>query len=68
MRRRDLVDQVSVHTFADESLGSGRGIDILIHSTGLTALPETRLGDATRHQPSPTFGKRPQRSRKETHV
>ncbi|MFF3160034.1 SDR family NAD(P)-dependent oxidoreductase [Streptomyces sp. NPDC057910] len=44
VRRLDLGDQASVHTFADEFLASGRSIDILINNAGVMALPETRLG------------------------
>ncbi|WP_329468640.1 SDR family NAD(P)-dependent oxidoreductase [Streptomyces sp. NBC_01431] len=44
VRRLDLGDQASVHTFADEFLASDRGIDILINNAGVMALPETRLG------------------------
>ncbi|CAM5388928.1 SDR family NAD(P)-dependent oxidoreductase [Streptomyces tanashiensis] len=32
VRRLDLGDQASVHTFADEFLASGRSIDILINN------------------------------------
>ncbi|MEU3724073.1 SDR family NAD(P)-dependent oxidoreductase [Streptomyces sp. NPDC031705] len=44
VRRLDLGDQASVHTFADEFLATGRSIDILINNAGVMALPETRLG------------------------
>ncbi|EDX20214.1 MULTISPECIES: hypothetical protein [Streptomyces] len=55
VRRLDLGDQASVHTFADEFLAIDRGIDILIHNAGGMALPRpasTRLGGAVRHQPA----------------
>ncbi|MDS0137803.1 MULTISPECIES: SDR family NAD(P)-dependent oxidoreductase [unclassified Amycolatopsis] len=40
----DLGDLESVRAFAERVLASGRGIDVLIGSAGIMALPETRVG------------------------
>ncbi|MGW3963882.1 SDR family NAD(P)-dependent oxidoreductase [Amycolatopsis sp. NPDC005003] len=40
----DLGDLESVRAFAERFLASGRGIDVLIGSAGIMALPETRVG------------------------
>ncbi len=40
----DLGDLDSVRAFADEFLGSGRPIDLLINNAGIMACPETRVG------------------------
>ncbi|MGK3209103.1 SDR family NAD(P)-dependent oxidoreductase [Amycolatopsis sp. MEPSY49] len=40
----DLGDLDSVRAFAERFVASGRGIDVLIGSAGIMALPETRVG------------------------
>ncbi|XVQ09217.1 SDR family NAD(P)-dependent oxidoreductase [Spirillospora sp. CA-255316] len=40
----DLGDLDSVRRFAEDFLGSGRGVDILINNAGIMANPETRVG------------------------
>lgn len=41
----DLGDQASVAAFADELLGEGHHVDLLINNAAIMACPETRVGD-----------------------
>ena len=43
VRRLDLADLASVHTFADELLAEGRPLDLLVNNAGVMAVPERRL-------------------------
>lgn len=40
----DLADQVSIRTFAERFLASGRTLDIVIANAGIMACPQTRVG------------------------